>query len=148
MLDIKVKYFKELTTQELYSILQLRSDVFVVEQNCAYQDIDDKDQKALHVLGYKNETLVAYTRLLKSGDYFKQASISRVVVSKNERQHKFGYDIMLASIKAIKKHYNEETIIVSAQTYLKKFYNNLRFVETGKEYLEDGIPHIEMIKEK
>jgi ElaA protein len=148
MLKIIVKTFKELTTQELYSILQLRSEVFVVEQNCVYQDIDGKDKKALHVLGFKNETLVAYTRLLKSGDYFKQASISRVVVSKNERQHKFGYDIMKASIKAIKKHYNEETIIVSAQSYLKTFYNNLNFVKKGKEYLEDGIPHIKMIKAK
>jgi ElaA protein len=148
MLIIKIKIFKELTTQELYSILQLRSEVFVVEQNCVYQDIDGNDKKALHVLGFKNETLVAYTRLLKSGDYFKQASISRVVVSKNERQHKFGYDIMKASIKAIKKHYNEETIIVSAQAYLKTFYNNLNFVKKGKEYLEDGIPHIKMIKAK
>ncbi len=148
MLAIKVKYFKELTKQELYSILQLRSEVFVVEQNCVYQDIDGKDQNALHVLGLKNETLVAYTRVFRAGDYFKHSSISRVVVSKEERQHKYGYEIMNTSIRAIKNVFNETTIILSAQVYLKKFYNNLEFYEVGKEYLEDGIPHIEMIKEK
>jgi len=148
MLIIKTKTFKELTKQELYDLLRLRSEVFVVEQNCVYQDIDGKDQKALHVLGFKNKTLVAYTRLLKSGDYFKQASISRVVVSKNERQNSYGYDIMKASVDAVKKYYNESIIKVSAQTYLTTFYNNLGFRETGREYLEDGIPHIKMIKAK
>jgi len=148
MLAIKIKYFKELTKQELYSILQLRSEVFVVEQDCVYQDIDGKDQNALHVLGLKNETLVAYTRVFKAGDYFKHSSLGRVVVSKDERQHKYGYEIMNTSIKAIKNVFNETTIILSAQVYLKKFYNNLEFYEVGKEYLEDGIPHIEMIKEK
>lgn len=148
MLAIKIKYFKELTKQELYSILQLRSEVFVVEQDCVYQDIDGKDQNALHVLGFKNDALVAYTRIFKAGDYFKQSSLGRVVVSKNERQYKYGYDIMKASIKAIKEVFNETTIIISAQVYLKKFYNSIGFYELGKEYLEDGIPHIEMIKEK
>lgn len=148
MLAIKIKYFKELTKQELYSILQLRSEVFVVEQDCVYQDIDGKDQNALHVLGFKNDALVAYTRIFKAGDYFKQSSLGRVVVSKNERQYKYGYDIMKASIKAIKDVFNETTIIISAQVYLKKFYNSIGFYELGKEYLEDGIPHIEMIKEK
>lgn len=113
-----------------------------------YQDIDGKDQNALHVLSLKNEILVAYTRVFKAGDYFNQASISRVVVSKDERQHKYGYEILNASIRAIKNVFNETTIILSAQTYLKTFYNNLSFIEEGDEYLEDGIPHIEMIKEK
>lgn len=146
MLNILIKTFSELTRQELYDLLQLRSEVFVVEQDCVYQDIDGKDQKALHVLGYKNETLVAYTRLFKSGDYFNKASIGRVVVAKNERQFKYGYDIMKASIEAIKKHYSETEIKISAQCYLKRFYNNLDFFEVGEEYLEDGIPHIAMIK--
>jgi len=148
MLAIKVKYFKELTKQELYSILQLRSEVFVVEQDCVYQDIDGKDQNALHVLGFINDALVAYTRIFKAGDYFKHSSLGRVVVSKNQRQYKYGFDIMKASIKAIKEVFNETTIIISAQVYLKKFYNDIGFYEIGKEYLEDGIPHIEMIKEK
>jgi len=147
MLNIKTRTFNELTAQELYNILQLRSEVFVVEQDCVYQDLDGKDEKALHVLGIKREKVVAYTRIFKPGDYFKEASIGRVVVSKNERQHKYGYDIMNASIEAIKKHYNKICIKISAQTYLIKFYNHLGFKAIGKEYLEDGIPHIEMIKE-
>jgi len=146
MLDIKTKFFKALTTQELYDLLQLRSEVFVVEQNCVYQDVDGKDQKALHILGYKNDQLVAYTRVFKPGDYFNEASIGRVVVKEKERQYKFGYDIMKASIEAIKNHYNKTLIRISAQTYLKRFYNNLDFIEVGEEYLEDGIPHINMLK--
>ena len=88
MLNIKVKTFSQLTTKELYDLLQLRSEVFVVEQDCVYQDIDGKDQKALHVLGFKDEVLVGYTRIFKPGDYFELASIGRVVVKENERKHK------------------------------------------------------------
>jgi ElaA protein len=146
MLDIKVKKFIDLTTQELYDILQLRSEVFVVEQDCVYQDIDSKDQKALHIIGYKNDRVVAYTRIFKPGDYFDLASIGRVVVSQKERDNKYGYDIMNTSIKAIRDNFNESTIKISAQCYLKKFYNNLEFKQVGVEYLEDGIPHIAMIK--
>lgn len=146
MLNIKVKSFDSLSKKELYDFLQLRSEVFVVEQDCVYQDIDGKDQKALHILGYKNKQLVAYTRCFKAGDYFKQTSIGRVLVKENERQHKYGYDIMNASIKVIKEYFNENTIKISAQTYLKSFYNNLGFMQEGMEYLEDGIPHIAMIK--
>lgn len=146
MIKIITKTFNELTTQELYNLLQLRSEVFVVEQDCVYQDMDGKDQKALHILGYKDEKLVAYTRVFQPGYYFKNASIGRVVVKENERKFKYGYDIMKASIEVIKQHYNETTIKISAQTYLKRFYNNLEFFEVGEEYLEDGIPHIAMIK--
>lgn len=146
MLDILTKNFSELNTSELYDLLQLRSEVFVVEQDCVYQDIDGKDQKALHVLGYKNNNLVAYTRVFKPGDYFNEASIGRVVVKENERQHQYGYDIMKASIKVVNIFFNTTEIKISAQTYLKKFYNNLEFKEIGEEYLEDGIPHVAMIK--
>ncbi len=146
MLTIKTKYFNELTTIELYDLLQLRSAVFVVEQDCVYPDLDGKDKKALHILGLKNNTIVAYTRVFKPGDYFNEASIGRVVVAQNERQYKYGYEIMNTSIKAIKDFYNETTIKLSAQTYLKPFYNNIGFIEDGEEYLEDGIPHIVMIK--
>jgi ElaA protein len=146
MLTIKIKPFKELTTQELYTFLQLRSEVFVVEQDCVYQDIDGKDKDAWHILGYKNKKIIAYTRIFKSGDYFKNASIGRVVVAKGERKYKYGYDIMEASIKAIKDLFKETTIKLSAQSYLKQFYNNLGFKEEGEEYLEDGIPHIVMVK--
>jgi ElaA protein len=146
MLDISVKTFSELSLHQLYFLLQLRSEVFVVEQNCVYQDIDGKDLKALHVLGIKNNKIIAYTRCFKPGDYFKEASIGRVVVAKNERSHNYGYDIMKASINAIETTFKTTTIKISAQTYLKKFYNNLGFIETGLSYLEDGIPHIAMIK--
>jgi len=147
MLKTTTKTFQELTTKELYDLLQLRSEVFVVEQDCVYQDLDGKDEKALHVIGKKNNKIVAYTRVFKPGDYFKEASIGRVVVSKEERQHKYGYDIMDASIKAVNDYFNETKIKLSAQTYLKKFYNNLGFKEVGEEYLEDGIPHIAMVRQ-
>ena len=146
MIDIYTKTFQELTINELYDLLQLRSEVFVVEQNCVYQDIDGKDTKALHVIGKKNNKIVAYTRIFKPGHYFENASIGRVVVSNVERQHKYGYDLMEVSIKTIKGYFNTATIELSAQVYLKKFYNNLGFKEVGEEYLEDGIPHINMIK--
>ena len=145
-MKIITKTFSELTTQELYDLLQLRSEVFVVEQDCVYQDIDGKDQKALHVLGFKNDKLIAYTRLFKPSFYFEEASIGRVVVAKKERQYNYGNDIMQASIEAIKTYYNTSIIKISAQVYLKKFYNNLGFIEIGEEYLEDDIPHIAMIK--
>jgi len=146
MIDINIKTFQELTTQELYDVLQLRSEVFVVEQDCVYQDIDGKDQNALHVIGYKDDKAVAYTRVFKPGYYFEEASIGRVVVKDTERDYKYGYDIMKASVEAIKNHYKVSTIKISAQTYLKRFYNNLEFFEVGEEYLEDGIPHIAMIR--
>lgn len=146
MLKIKIKSFKELTNQELYNLLQLRSEVFVVEQDCVYQDLDGKDEKALHVLGLKENKIVAYTRIFKPGLYFNEASIGRVVVAKKERDYKYGHDIMKASIKAIKLHFNTSEIKISAQCYLNKFYTNLGFKNTGGEYLEDGIPHIAMIK--
>lgn len=146
MIQITVKSYQDLSTEELYALLQLRSEVFVVEQDCVYQDIDGKDQKALHVLGFKNGNLIAYSRVFAPGDYFKEASIGRVVVKASERKHQYGYDIMKASIKAIEKQFKETTIKVSAQTYLKRFYNTLGFFEVGEEYLEDGIPHIAMIK--
>ena len=146
MLQVFTKTFSELTTTELYGILQLRSEVFVVEQDCVYQDVDDKDQKALHVFGLKNGKIIAYTRIFKPGDYFSKASIGRVVVKKNERKYKYGHVILKASIKAIKDFYNETTIKISAQTYLKSFYESHGFQKVDEEYLEDGIPHIAMIK--
>ncbi|PWG05900.1 GNAT family N-acetyltransferase [Polaribacter aquimarinus] len=138
------KSFSELTTSELYQILQLRSEVFVVEQDCVYQDLDFKDQKALHVFGFKNDKIIAYTRLFKPGDYFDNSSIGRVVVAASERKYGYGFHLMEASIKAIEDHFNSSKITISAQVYLTKFYNSLRFNKVGEEYLEDGIPHIRM----
>lgn len=146
MLKIRIKRFEALTTNELYAILRLRSEVFVVEQDCVYQDLDDKDKKARHVIGWYDNTIVAYTRIFDVKLYFNEASIGRVVVDQKYRSKGFGIDIMNTSINAIKKHYNQTQIKISAQTYLIKFYNNLGFKEQGKPYLEDGIPHTEMIK--
>ena len=141
-----VKKFEELDIHELYGIMQLRSEVFVVEQDCVYQDVDGKDQKALHVLGIKDDKIIAYTRAFMAGDYFDDASFGRVVVSKDQRQYGYGHDLIKATVEAIGHNFNETTIKISAQTYLKKFYESHGFVQTGNEYLEDGIPHIAMNK--
>ncbi len=146
MLKISVKTFEEMNTAELYDLLQLRSEIFVVEQDCVYQDLDGKDQKALHIIGTKNNRIVAYTRIFKAGDYLAQASIGRVVVKEGERQHGYGVAIMTASIKAVEEQFKETSIALSAQTYLKRFYNSLGFIEKGGEYLEDGIPHVMMVR--
>ena len=145
---VEIKKFQELTASQLYDILQLRSEVFVVEQDCVYQDLDGKDQNALHIIGYKENEVVAYTRVFKSGDYFKEASIGRVVVKSSERKFGYGVDIMKASIAAVEEYFKERTIHLSAQCYLIKFYNSLGFKEVGEEYLEDGIPHIGMTRHK
>jgi ElaA protein len=146
MINISIKLFSDLSTNELYDLLQLRSEIFVVEQDCVYQDLDGKDQKAIHILGLKNNKVVAYTRIFKAGDYLAQASIGRVLVKDRERKHGYGSDIMKASIKAIEERFGETSIALSAQTYLKRFYNSLGFIEKGGEYLEDGIPHVMMLK--
>ena len=146
MLDIKVLPFKEFDIHELYNVLQLRSDIFVVEQDCVYLDLDGKDEKAIHVIGFKDARVVAYTRIFKPGDYFDRASIGRVAVHKEYRKYGYGKVIMQASIKAVDELFNTKEILISAQAYLEKFYNDLGFKTIGDGYLEDGIPHIRMIK--
>ncbi|AOW21104.1 GNAT family N-acetyltransferase [Urechidicola croceus] len=147
MLEVFIKKFKELTIDELYSILRLRSEVFVVEQDCVYQDIDNKDQKSLHIFISNKNEIIAYTRIFKAGDYFENSSIGRVVVQENHRALSLGHEIMKASIDAIQTNYNTSKITISAQKYLKKFYEKHQFFQVGEEYLEDGIPHIRMVKE-
>lgn len=144
MLEFKIKRFNELSIIELYELLRLRSEVFVVEQNCVYQDIDGKDEKALHVLGYYEEVLVAYSRLFAPGLYFENASIGRVIVKEVFRNKKFGHDLMKISIETIKQIFDTHFITISAQQYLKNFYESHGFVQTSQMYLEDDIPHIEM----
>ena len=146
MLEIYIKSFNQLSLDELYYLLQLRSEVFVVEQDCVYQDIDGKDHKALHVIGKIEDSIIAYTRIFKPGDYFKEASIGRVVVSKNKRYLNYGHQIMVASVNAIEDTYQTIEIKISAQKYLEEFYNKLGFKTIGDSYLEDGIPHIAMVK--
>tara|TARA_B100001109_G_C18626393_1_gene363948 strand:- start:31 stop:489 length:459 start_codon:yes stop_codon:yes gene_type:complete len=140
-----IKKFSELSTEEIYNILKLRSEVFVVEQNCVYQDIDEKDKKATHLFLEKNNDIIAYTRIFKKGDYYKEnPSIGRVVVSKKERGKNLGKEIMLNSIEFIKKELEGRKIELSAQKYLDKFYRDLDFYSEGEDYLEDGIPHQRM----
>ena len=138
------KKFEALSVVELYQILRLRSEIFVVEQNCVYQDLDNKDQKALHLFGEFEGKIIAYSRLFKAGDYFECSSIGRVVVDKNYRDKKFGHELIKQGISEIRNHFNEENITISAQLYLKKFYETHGFIQTSEMYLEDDIPHIEM----
>ena len=146
-MNVAIKKFKDLSPLELYEILQLRSEVFVVEQDCVYQDIDGNDQKALHIIGTVENKIIAYTRCFPPGDYFKEASIGRVVVKESQRKFKRGNQIMNSSIKAINNHYKTKIIKISAQCYLNKFYTNLQFKSIGEKYLEDGIPHVTMVRE-
>lgn len=141
-----IKKFNELTTDELYVILQLRSEVFVIEQDCVYQDLDYKDQLAYHILGVLDNQIVAYARIFKSGDYFLKPSIGRIVVKKEFRKFKYGHKLVENSIQFIEKNLQENNILISAQSYLTKFYNSLGFIQIGEEYLEDGIPHIKMLR--
>lgn len=142
----EIKRFEALSGVEVYQILRLRSEVFVVEQNCVYQDIDGKDSKALHLLGTLDGILVAYARLFGPGDYFGKASIGRVLVSGSHRDKKYGHDLMREAISAIETHYGQTAIAISAQLYLKKFYESHGFSAMGESYLEDDIPHVHMEK--
>jgi ElaA protein len=145
-LEWKIKRFEALSSQELYNLLQLRSEVFVVEQNCVYQDIDGKDEKAIHLIGEDNGKIVAYARLFKPAAYFEQSSIGRVVVKESYRDKKLGHLLMREAIRVIETHFEETKITISAQLYLKKFYESHGFVQNSDMYLEDDIPHIEMKK--
>jgi ElaA protein len=143
----KIKAFDALTVYELYDILKLRSKIFVVEQNCAYLDLDDKDKIALHLFGEFEGKIVAHARLFKAGISFDNASIGRVTVDANYRDKKWGHDLMREAIAGILFHFGESKITIGAQLYLKKFYESHRFVQTSEMYLEDDIPHIEMQRE-
>ncbi len=140
----EIKRFNELSTSELYSLLQLRSEVFVVEQNCVYQDIDGKDEKALHLIGEIDSVTVAYARLFKPKEYFEQSSIGRVVVKPSYRALRLGHELMEKAINTIELNFSESQITISAQLYLQKFYESHGFVKTSEIYLEDDIEHIEM----
>tara|TARA_B100001029_G_scaffold168295_1_gene162233 strand:- start:475 stop:921 length:447 start_codon:yes stop_codon:yes gene_type:complete len=139
------KTFSELDKEDLYQILRLRTEVFVVEQNCVYQDIDNKDQNAIHLYCKENDKIVAYTRIFKAGNYYENPSIGRVVVSKKNRGKDIGKKIMIDSIEYIKQNIKGEKIELSAQKYLDKFYTDLGFYKIGEDYLEDGIPHQRML---
>lgn len=147
MLHFVIKPFQDLSIEELYTMLQLRTKVFVVEQNCVFQDMDDKDQKGIHVLAYHEGVLVAYSRLLAPGISYPQMSIGRVLTDTDRRKEGFGIDLMKQSISSMYELYGKQPIRIGAQLYLKKFYEAFGFIQTSDMYLEDDIPHIEMILE-
>ena len=141
-----LKKFADLTPFELYAALQLRSEVFVVEQNCVFLDADDKDQDAYHLLGYQQNKLVAYTRLLPAGVAYAEVSIGRVVTAPSVRRTGAGRLLMQESINKTYNLFGINPIKIGAQLYLKTFYESFGFVQTGDPYIEDGIPHIYMLK--
>ena len=138
------KKWSEVSLEELYSVLRLRSEVFVVEQDCVYQDIDNKDQIAIHLLGYINKELIAYSRLFNEGDYFKETSFGRAIIKKEKRGQGYGDELVKESLKTIKNYFGNKKVKISAQAHLKTFYSKHAFIAKGKEYLEDGIPHVSM----
>ena len=139
-----IKNFQDLSNTEIYQILRLRSEVFVVEQECIYQDIDNKDKKAVHIFLKEKNEIIAYSRVFKEKEYFENPSIGRVVVANKRRMYGVGKKIMNISIDYIKQNIKAKSIEISAQKYLKKFYSNLGFIQQGEEYLEDNIPHVRM----
>ena len=141
----KIKTWEQLKTNELYSILKLRSKVFVVEQDCVYQDIDDKDKLAIHVFGFVEGKIIAYSRLFNKKEYFKETSFGRAVVELTKRGKGIGDMLVEKSLLTIKEKYKEQKVKISAQAHLVNFYKKHGFKTTGKEYLEDGIPHIAML---
>lgn len=145
-MQVRVETFDTLDVPTCYAMLRLRSEVFVVEQECIYQDIDNKDQRAWHILGFEQCTLVALTRIFKAGDYFDHVSIGRVVVDKKFRGKALGHHILKASLDFIKEAWGEVPVEISAQQYLEKFYMEHSFTKIGDPYLEDGIPHVRMIR--
>lgn len=145
----KVNYsilrFDELTIHQLYELMAFRQEVFVVEQNCPYQDADFKDQESIHVLGRIQNDLVAYTRLVPKGiSYENYHAIGRVITAQSARGKGIGEELMIKSIEAIKSFLGDQ-VKISAQVYAIPFYEKVGFYVTGKPYLEDGIPHTAMI---
>ena len=147
MISWECKFFNDLTSLELYKILQLRNEVFIVEQNCAYQDCDNKDLKAYHFMGWDDSKLIAYTRLLDKGiSYPDAASIGRVITSPSVRRKSLGKELMTNSINEIYQLFGNIPIKISAQLYLKRFYESFSFTQYSDAYMEDGILHIAMKK--
>lgn len=144
MIRFSTKSFQELSTQELYGLLHLRAKVFVVEQNCPYADPDNKDQACLHVMGIEGTQLAAYARLVPPGLAYDSAAIGRVVIAGAFRKHGYGKELMNYCINETLSHFKTDTITISAQHYLEKFYTDLGFVTKSDMYLEDDIPHIKM----
>tara|TARA_B100001758_G_C18325524_1_gene565666 strand:+ start:206 stop:646 length:441 start_codon:yes stop_codon:yes gene_type:complete len=141
------KEFNELTLNELYLILKIRQEVFIVEQKCFYLDCDDLDQKSIHILGYRDESLVCYMRVLKNKKN-NSFILGRILVSKKYRSLGLGIELMKRIISFLKTKNPSYSLEMSAQIYLIDFYKKFNFYVKGEEYLDAGVPHIKMIKEK
>lgn len=139
--------YPNLSKEQLYTILRLRAEVFVVEQDCPYQDLDDKDQTAIHLLGLANDgRLAAYTRMLDKGiSYADYASIGRVITAPFARGKGLGRPLMKESVRILHQHYGQQPIKISAQAHLQAFYGSVGFRTVTEEYSEDGIPHVGML---
>lgn len=138
--------YDDLTKDELYAAMRLRQEVFVVEQNCPYLDADGRDEGNHHLLGYDRKELVAYARVLRPGVLYREVCISRVVTAPKVRRTGVGWLLMTECLRRLEDHYGLVTVRISAQAYLQQFYESFGFRCTGKEYLEDGIPHKEMLR--
>lgn len=142
----KIKTFNEISRDELYAILKVRQEVFIVEQKTYYLDTDDTDQKAIHIWAELNGSVVAYCRIFDKGIKYKETSIGRVLTHPNYRGLKLGRTLISFAISCIEKRYKTSQIRISAQDYLLKFYNDFGFITTDKTYLEDDLPHTEMYR--
>jgi ElaA protein len=144
IIDWKISTFDELSADILYAILHLRGNVFVVEQNVPYLDMDYKDQVALHLHGYIGGRLMAYCRVFDPGDYYEESAIGRVVVAGEYRKYGYGHELMKKAIEIVENTLCETVITISAQQHLKRFYEAHGFCQVGEMYLEDTIPHVRM----
>lgn len=144
----KIKKFNELNIEEIYKILALRNEIFIVEQECPYLDCDDKDLNSYHLFLRENGEIVSYLRILEKGVSYDEISIGRVAVKKSYRGKGISRKMMLQAIEFIENNLSENTIKIQAQAYLLDFYSSLGFKAVSEEYLEDNIPHIDMIYKK
>ena len=144
----KIKKFNELNAEEIYKILALRNEIFIVEQECSYLDCDNKDFNSYHLFAEENGEVVAYLRILEKGVSYDEISIGRVAVKQNHRGRGISREMMLKAIDFIENNLFEDTIKIQAQAYLIKFYSSLGFKAVSEEYLEDNIPHIDMLYKK
>lgn len=140
------KRFDDLTADEVYTILCVRQQVFVLEQECLYLDADGKDRQSFHLMGFDGDDLVAYARILDAGVSYAEVSMGRILTTEKVRGKGAGMELMEVGLKRIAEHYGKVPIRISAQTYLLEFYEKFGFRSTGKEYLEDEIPHTEMLR--
>lgn len=147
-MEILVKKFQELSLEELYEILKIRSEIFVVEQKCPYLDPDGKDMRSEHVMIKEMGEIIAYARVIKPGVSYDESSIGRILVVEKSRGKLFGKKLVQKAMDHITQIWGENRIKIGAQTYLTKFYSELGFRAVSESYLEDGIPHIDMIYEK